>query len=198
MSKETKKPSDNRTATQKIADLENGVMSLFQVNQNLTRDVAMLKDALKLLDNKLNSMAKALNGGEQPTDEVLTRIMTQNNVEELAQKVSNMVNQGFLVKEEQISENSFVVGSELDATDALVNPRLQFALKAIAPNFQEKLLGSKPGDVLLLEEGKLRFKVLESYLIQEPKAPEAAPAAEEVPEVAPEAAAEQTTAPASN
>jgi hypothetical protein len=172
-----KKPSENRTATQRIADLENAIMSLFHVNDNLTRDVMVLKDAIKLLDNKVNSIVKASAAGESLSDEVLTRIMTQNNVEELAQKVTSMVAQGFLVQEEQVSENSFVVGTEIDDEGKLQNPRLQFALKAIAPEYQAKLLGAKAGDTLLLKEGKLSFRVVESYKIQEPQA-EQAPAQE--------------------
>lgn len=191
MSDQNKKQGDNRSATQRLSDLENAAMSLFNVNDNLARDVMTLKEALKLLDNKVNSIVKATASGEPLTDAVLTRIMTENNVAELAQKVTNMVTQGFIVAEEQVSENSFIVASELNDKDEVVNPRLQFALKALSPELQSKLLGVKVGDTLSIKEG-LKVKLLESYSIQEPKAPETpaltvAPTetpAEAVPEVA--------------
>ena len=175
MNEQPKKPSDNRTATQKITDLENAVMSLFHVNDNLARDVMTLKEAIKLLDNKLSSVVKASTNGEPLTDDVISRIMTQNNVDELEQRVRTMVERGNLIKEEQVSENSFLVGLELGDDDSIFNPRLQFVLRALSPNFQAKLLGGKAGDVFLLEEGKARFKLLESYSIQEQPAPQAAP-----------------------
>lgn len=172
MSDQNQKQGDNRSATQKLTDLENAVMSLFDVNDKLSRDVMTLKNAIKLLDNKVNSIVKASTAGEPLTDEVLTRIMVENNVAELAQKVTNMVSQGFLALEDAVSENSFIVGSESDASDKVTNPRIQFALKSLSAEMQAKILGTKVGDTVSINE-TLKFKVLESYLIQEPKSSEA-------------------------
>jgi hypothetical protein len=189
MSEQPKKPSDNRSATQRLSDLEQAMMSLFNVNDNLVRDVMTLKEAIRLLDNKVNAVIKASLAGEPLTEGILTRIMVENNVAELSQRVRNMASQGFIVAEDQVSEESFVVGSELDDEGNVVNPRLQFSLNSIAPELRAKILGAKVGDTLDVQEGKLKFKVLESYKIQAPKAPEAAPAAaESVSEVAPAAA----------
>lgn len=205
MSDQNQKPSDNRTATQRITDLENLIMSLCSVSDNLARDVMTLKEAIKLLDNKVNSIVKAHNAEEALTDEVLTRIMMENNSAELAAKVANMVAQGILVPEEVISENSFIVGNEQDNDGKVHNPRLQFALKAIqAADSREKLQGAKVGDLIEFKEGALKFKVLESYAIQQPKevqpvtalaAVSDAPVAEASAEVAPEAAPAEAPAP---
>ena len=196
MPKEETKKTDNRTAVQKIADLENAVMSLFHVNDNLTRDFLTLKEAIQLLDSKVNAIVKATSAGEPLTDQVLTRIMTENKAEELSNKVKGMIAQGFLEKEEQVSENAFVVGSEQNDEGVTINPRLQFALKALNPNFQAKLVGRLPGEVVDIEEGKLKFKVLESYLIKEPKTPEVTTptAVEALPAVTETAPTEQTAA----
>lgn len=167
------KKNDNRSATQRLGDLENAVMSLYNVLDNLTRDFMVLKDALKLLDNKVNSIVKASTNNEPLTDEVLDRIMVENNVAELTQKVNNMVLQKIVAPETQVSENSFVVGSESDNDGKVVNPRLQFALKALAPEVQEKIKGVSVGDTVNFE-GKLNFKVLESYTILPPPASESA------------------------
>jgi len=174
MANEEKK--DNRSASEKITDLENAVMALYQTVDNLARDTLTIKEAIKLLGNKADSIIKAATSGEAITDENITRRMVQNNVEDLAQKVKNMVAQGILVATDQTALDSFVVGSELDENNNTINPRLQFAMYSLGQRqeVQGRLVGSKPGDVLTLEEGKLKFKVDEVYQIQQPTAPEAA------------------------
>lgn len=176
MSNENAKPQDNRSASQKITDLENAVMSLFQTVDNMARDIGTVKQAIKLLGNKVDSIVKASSAGEAITDTVISRIMVENNVEELASKVKELVVQGAIVPSEQVSANSFVVGSELNTEGATENPRLQFALQALGADLQAKFLGAKIGDILNLQEGKLQFKVAEIYEVQMPAAE--APAAE--------------------
>lgn len=198
------RPVDNRSASQKIADLENAVMSTYQTLDNVIKDLGTIKDAIKLLGNKVDSIVKASVNGEAINDVVLSRIMIENNCEELANKVKIMLTQGVLVAQEQVSENSFIVGAELNDAGETVNPRLQFGIFALRPELQEKLKGTKAGDVINLEEGKLKFKVLESYAIQQPKdeVPAAAAPLAQAPtssdaapaELAP--AAEQAAAPA--
>jgi len=205
MANEEKK--DNRSASERIGDLENAVMSLYQTVDNLARDTMTIKEAIKLLGNKTDSIIKVSVSGEPVNDDNVTKAMVQNNVEELARKVESMVAQGILVATDQTAPDSFIVGSELDQDNKTINPRLQFALYSFAnkPEIQNKLLGSRPGDILTLEEGKLKFNVQEVYQIQQPKAPDApvaetpAPAVDSVPtaEAAPAAPAltDTTTAP---
>lgn len=157
---------DTRSASQKIVDLESGVMALYQNMDNVIRDLGTIKDAIKLLGNKIDSIVKASVNGESLTDEVISRIMVENNVEELNQKVKLMVAQGSLKPSEQLSANSFVVGSEINDEGTVVNPRLQFALFALQQELRDKFVGGKVGDTLSLQEGKLKFKVLEAYEIQ--------------------------------
>lgn len=189
-----------RNATERLEDLENASMSLFHLNDNLVRDVTALKEALRLLDNKVNAITKASVAGEELSDAVLSRIMIENNVDELAQKVLSLVQQGTLVAEEQVSENAFVVGKELDSEDKVINPRLQFALQALKPELRAKIVGAKPGDTLKIQEN-LKFLVSESYSIQQPQAsaPETAPndaaaPAEAAPSDAPVTQSEPTPA----
>lgn len=166
------KPNDKRTASQRIEDLENALMSLYQTADSMARDVMTLKEAMKLLGNKVDSIVKATNRGEALTDEVLTKIMIENNVEELKQKVANLVTQGLLEAEEAVTAGSFVVGSEIDDKGEVANPRLQFVVSALNEDIRGKFVGTKPGDVLTLEEGELKFKVSETYKIVQPKSPE--------------------------
>lgn len=177
---QNQKPVDNRNASQKIQDLENAMMQLYQTVDAMARDLGTVKEAIKLLGNKVDSIVKASSKGEVISDDVISRIMIENNCEELKQKVTVMQAQGILVAQEQVGTDSFVVGAELNDKDETVNPRLQFALYVLSPELQEKIKGSKVGDVLTLQEGKLRFKVLESYQIQQPKTAETAVTADQV------------------
>ena len=178
MSEQNQKPADNRSASQKITDLENGLIALYQTADNIVRDLQMMKEALKLLGNKVDSVVKATLAGESPTDDVIERIMRENAIEELKQKVLIMQAQGMLSPSEQIAPNSFIVGQDINDQGEIVNHRFQFALYAIQPpELRTKFAGARVGDVLNLQEGKLKFRVMEIYTIQEPKPAEAAPAA---------------------
>lgn len=177
--------SDKRTASQKIEDLEKAVMSGFQVSNNMARDIMIIKDALKLLGNKVDSVMKAACNDEKPTNEVISRIMLDNNIEELRLKVVNLVNQGILVPSDAVTENTFLVGSENEATGKVVHPRIQFTVSSLEKELQDQLIGKKVEDIITFKEDKLRFVVKEIYNIVTPKAPEA-PAPEAAPaELAP-------------
>lgn len=180
------KKTDNRSATQKLSDLEQAVLSLYNVSDNLARDFMVLKDAVKLLNNKVSAIVQASTDGLELSDPVLNEIMVNNNIQELKERVDNMVLQSVIAPETQVSENSFVVGSELDTDGTVKNPRVQFALKALSPELQGKIKGANVGDVLHLQDGKLDFKILESYTILPPQAP--APAAATAPAATPDAA----------
>jgi len=172
-------PVDKRTATQKIADLEAAVMELYQTIQIMGRDLSIAKDAIKLLGNKLDSVVQAAATGQPINDETVAKLMVSNNVEELKQKVSNLVAQGFLQPSETVPENAFVVGREENDKGETVNPRLQFSLSALEnEDFRNKIKAAKIGDVINLQEDKLRFVLLEVYAIV---AAQAVPAQEQTP-----------------
>ncbi len=192
---------DKRTASQRIDDLERAVMSIFQVTNNMARDNQLVKNALKLIDTKITATAQALVAGELPTEEVVSRYMKAIEIAELKEKVTNLINQGFLVASEDIEDGTFIVGSENepDAEDGtagkVVHSRLQFTLQSLDPAVQEKLKGHKVGATVRFKDDALVFKVLEVYKIVNPTPVEPeAPAAEqsssnaEATQTAPEAA----------
>lgn len=187
--KQPQKPqADNRTASQKISQLERSLMQLYSISDNMARDLGHIKEALKLLNNKLSSLAQAVVQGEEPTEETLSKLMTNNNVLDLAKKVETMVNSGILVKEEQVSENSFIVAKEVDQDGKEVNPRLQFALQQLQPEHRGKILGLKAGESVQLREGGVNLSILESYSIHDVQDASEAPAEAPVAEApAPEA-----------
>jgi len=176
-----------RSATERLEDLENATMGIFQTMDRMATDLMTIKDAIKLLGNKVDSIVKSAERGLALNDDNIAALMTENNVLELENKVKGLVEQGVLTLETTVSDNSFVVGREIDTDGKIVNPRLQFTLAALNPEVKAKISGSTVGQVLDLEEGKLKFEVLESYSISQSPAVEAAP---EAP--APEAAAEVT------
>lgn len=167
--------ADKRTASQRIDDMERGLMALYQTADNMARDMMTIKEAIKLLGNKLDSVVKASARGEALTDEVIAKIMVENNVEELKEKVTNLVAQGVLVAAEEVGPNSFIVGRELNEAGEVQNPRMQFVVSALQPEVRDKFPGAKAGQTLELQEGKWKFEVQEVYSIQTPQqaAPEA-------------------------
>lgn len=172
-------PNDKRTASQRIDDLERAVMTLYQGSNNMARDLQLAKDAVKLLNNKLSAMQKASNDGEKLTDEVISRIMLENQIEELKGRVKALVDQGVLVATDTITEGTFIVGSEDEPAAAdgtpgkTVNHRLQLPLASLEKDIQEKLNGAKIGDVVKFKDDALVFKVLEVYTIVNPTPAEA-------------------------
>lgn len=185
--------ADKRTASQRIDDTERGLMSLYQTADNMARDLLTIKEAIKLLGNKLDSVVKASAQGLPLNDEVIAKIMVENNVEELKGKVTNLVNQGVLVAAEEVGPNSFVVGREISEDGTVQNPRMQFVVNALQEGVKEKFPGTKPGQILELQEGKWKFEVQETYNIQTPPAPTAEAQATEAPATpAPEAQATET------
>lgn len=183
--------SDKRTASERISDLEKTVLSSYQTMDMMARDLMLLKDAIKLLGNKLDAVVKGITRGETLSDDSISKIMVENNVEELSNKVKDLISKGILSSEESITDSSFIVGREVSSEDGSVsNPRLQFALSALGPELKEKFKGAKAGDILDLQEGKNKFEILETYGIHSPspeaesEAPEAESAAESTSESA--------------
>lgn len=191
-------PNDKRTASQRIDDLERAVMSIFNVSNNMARDNTLIKNAIKLLDSKVDAIVQAASTGKEITNEVLTGIMKEKELEELKGKVANLVTQGFLVTADEIAEGAFVVGAETepDAADGtpgrVVHARLQFTLASLDKEIQDKLLGAKAGSTISFKDDALVFKVQEVYKIVNPTppapAPEAAPAETPAPQSSTDAA----------
>lgn len=178
----TNQQQDKRTASQRIDDMERGLMALYQTADNMARDLMTIKEAIKLLGNKMDSVVKQArtcpNLGEALSDENIAKAMVDNNVEELKGKVTKLVEDGILVAAEECGPNSFVVGRELGEDGLIANPRMQFVVSALNAEVKDKFPGAKAGQTLELQEGKWKFEVQEIYNIQTPAAPEAAPAQE--------------------
>lgn len=167
MTTKNEQETNKKSASQRIDELEAAVGQLYGVSDLMVKDLMTLKNAMKLLNNKVSAIVEATKNGQTLNDEVLDAIMIENNVKELDSKVKEMIKNGLVTAEEAVGENSFVVGSESDDAGKVVNPRIQFAVKALNQEFQEKLVGKKPGDTVSFGDGKLTFKLTESYRIND-------------------------------
>lgn len=165
---------NTRTASQRIDDLEQALMTLFQTANNMASDLTLAKDAIKLLGNKLDSVVSLLAAGTAVNDDSVSDMMVQNNISNLKEKVTKLVNDGLLSPSDAVTDNSFFVGHEVDETGKTTNPRLQFSLSGIKDaELREKLKTAKIGEITHLQEGKASFILDEVYEIQTPKAPAA-------------------------
>jgi hypothetical protein len=189
---------NKKNATERLEDLERTIMQIIQAIQPLemvARDVQGLKEALKLINNKLDSVTKCINEGIQLTDENIGTKMTENNAKELETKVTNMVTQGVLAATDTAGPESFVVISESDENGKVVNPRMQFLVSALQHDeVRGKLNGAKVGANIPVGDKGGSITVLEAYNVVTPQAPEAtapeAPAAAtEVPAATPDSSA---------
>lgn len=159
------------TAAQRLEGLEESVRLLDQALRNVTNNLATITQALKLLGNKTDAIVKANSRGIALNDEIISQIMVENNVEELEQKVKDLVSAGLLAQSESISDTSFIVGRELDAeTKKVVNPRVQIAYSTLNADVKEKLLGKKAGDVVNFGGDTLEVEIEAVYDIVQPKA----------------------------
>jgi hypothetical protein len=191
---------DKRTATQRIEDLERVVTMLYQATaqsknalENLLRaqgDMALVKDALKLLNKKTEAIIQVATPETGITVQAVSALVVKMNVEDLTAQVAGFVTSGHLTPADEVAADSYLVCEELAADGTQVNPRIQFRLDSQDASTQEAFKGKKAGDTVSFGENKFSAKILELYTLTEPKAPEAAPA-----EAASEATAADATAP---
>ena len=167
---------NNKNAAERISDLETVVpkiISALQPIDLMVKDIMNIKEAVKLLNNKLDAVVKNLNQGLALSDENLSKSMTDNNEEELKEKLASLVNAGILVATDTVSKTSFVVINETDKDGKMLNPRIQFLWSNVKdPTFAAKLEATKVGGSFETMEGGSIVNVLEAY------EPAAAPEAE--------------------
>jgi hypothetical protein len=158
-----------RSATERLGDLEQATMSVFQALDNQSRDLSLIKDAIKLLGNKLNSVVQLLEKGDSVNDANIAIQMVANNVAELDARIQGLKAQGILVRQEEVTAESFIVAREVDDNGTVINPRLQSLLASFPEAVQGKLLGAKAGDIVNVADGKLKVELLDVYTFQAPE-----------------------------
>lgn len=180
--------TNQRTASQRIEDLERNLGLLFQQMQNMSRDVALLRDVSRLTNERLTALIQVTKVEEKAVDAQ----MRVNTIDNLKAKVKELVEKGTLVKSDTITENSFVVGNENEPAAAdgtpgkVINERLQFAVFSVEKEIQDKLKDHKVGDIISFKDDALVFEVTEVYNIIRPQeeVDEAVPQTEAAPDSA--------------
>lgn len=169
-----------KSATERLEDLEKVLGQIIQHIQpleSIAKDLMGLKEAMKLLNNKLEAVVKSANEGGQITDERLSAHMIEANVKELAGKVDQMVASGLLAATNTVGKESFVVINEVDPSGKIVNPRMQFLLSALQhEEVRSKLDGAKVGDKIAIGDQGAVINLLEAYTVNNQNA--ASPVAE--------------------
>jgi uncharacterized coiled-coil protein SlyX len=157
-------------AAQRLESLEKAMVLMDKTIHELYKSIEGLRLAGKTLSNKVDSIISASSQGQQVNDDVVNKIMTENNVQELKQRIESLKASGQLAQGEEINELSLMVLREVDPdTGEVANPRVQIAYQLLAESTKELLKGKKAGDVIAMGEDKLNLEVLEVYNIVVPE-----------------------------
>ena len=166
---------DKRTATQKIDDLEKVVTILYQAatqTQNtvqglakLGNDMALVRDALKLLNKKTEAIIQVATPETGITVESVTALVVKMNVEDLKAQVTGYLANGHLIPGDTVAADSYIVCEESNSDGTLANPRIQFRLDSQDEATAAALTGKKAGDTVYIKQFantrcRYKFKIL--------------------------------------
>ena len=207
--------TDNRTATQRIEDLERVTTVMYQglsraidtLNgmTNVNQDIAIAKEVINVLNKKTDAIIKVAAPETGITADAVAASVTEMRLDDMKAQVAGYLANGVIAPAEVIAEDSFVVCQESNSEGEVVQPRLQLRIDSQEEANRTAFIGKKVGETASFGENRYDAKILEIYTLVPPKAPEApaaAPAAAETPaEAAPQAAeaapaAPEATAPA--
>jgi len=163
-------PQRALTAAQRLEQLEAQVINLIQVQDMITGDVQTIKEALRLLADKVSAIVTLSGSGKQLTNESINDAMVQANVDDLDTRLNAMIERGVLVLQGEgamIAADSFVVGQEIeDKTGKVANPRIQFPLGGLKPEFRESLMGKKVGESAKIGDEAYTVEITRIYQIK--------------------------------
>jgi hypothetical protein len=179
-----KKPN----AAQRINNLERAVAAygedlknlITQINDVLKKTKEDVAHDINVLAKESDSLAEKIRVSAQRSfftaqaagvEKDVEQLMMDASIKELKEKVQELVKAKVLVLDNTapITDQTFVVGRQLDADGNVVNARLQFAVATMDKTIQDKLLDKKVGDSVIFEEGQPSFEPTEIYVIQEIK-----------------------------
>lgn len=158
------KKEQTKTALQRLEGLESAASLLDQAIANLTTNLQNTMDAFSALSTRVEAIIRCGSEGLQINGQNISAKLIEIHTEDLKAKINDLVEKGLAVSSEEIKENSFVVGRELDPqTNELANPRIQFPLFGLKKELKEKLLGKRFGDTVQVSEGRNILEVMEIY-----------------------------------
>jgi hypothetical protein len=202
---------DNRTATQRIADLEKVVVQIYQSVDSIStalngmgaqlQGMSSLPEAVKHLNRVVQAMVNLSTADTKITAPSVNDEIRKLNVEEMKEGVEQFVKNGSLVPTNAVAADSFVVGRETNSEGKELYIRRQLAVGSMPPEYQQKIIGAKVGD-LVDTEANVVLEVQEIYQIVQPQAPAPTPVdaplvpEAQTPEANPTAPAVAETSPA--
>lgn len=158
------------TAAQRLEGLEKALQAVDNTLRNLINTQELTHQAIKILGNKVDAVVKIARAGEEFSDVNISAKMVENNVNELKQKVDDMVTSGLLTLSDSVEENSFIVGREIDPdTKQVANPRIQIAMAGLQEGARKQMLGKKSGDIIGFGDNKLSIELEQVYKITVPE-----------------------------
>ena len=158
-----------RNAAETIKALENAFMSQNQQIQILADEIDRMRQLITALNKRLNASIQAAEGGNLTGDSV-NKIILNENVKELEDKVAFLIDRGVLKKNDEspITDKTFLVGRTIDTEGNVVDPRIQFSVGSIDKVIQDKLANKKVGEIVSYEDGEPSLEITELYDIHNP------------------------------
>lgn len=167
-SKQKSEKSSKANASQKLEALQDLVAKQSNQIGILAEEIDKLAKSLNALGKRVNAIVRSGDEGQQISSRQVNSLLIADAAKELEAKVEFLVNQGVLSLDnsKDIDDNSFVVGRELNSEGEEINPRVQFAVRSLRKEGQDKVLGRKTGDLILGEDG-FSMEILQVYSINE-------------------------------
>lgn len=130
---------------------------------NLSRENDILKDALQLLHEKLESVIALSNEGKSLSNNNINEKVVMLKEQALKDRVDDLVNAKQITAAEEVTDNSLIVARELNKNGTVENPRIQFLTSRLVEELQNKFIGKKVGELIKGEEDKLDLEIMEIY-----------------------------------
>jgi hypothetical protein len=163
---EVKKPKAGERLSaieQVLVPTQRRVGELEMIVFNLSRENEVLKDALQLLHEKLESVIALANEGKALSNDNINEKVVMLKEQALKDKVQDLVNAKQITLSEEATDNSLIVARELNKDGTVENPRIQFLTSRLIEELQNKFIGKKVGDLIKGEENKLDLEIIEIY-----------------------------------
>lgn len=168
--KESNGSQSKLNASQKLELLETIAQRQAQQIQVMAEEIDRLSGTVMALAKRVNAIVRSGDEGQQISSKQVNSLLVSDAAKELEGKVNFLVDQGILSLDgnSEINDLSFVVGREINSEGEEVNPRVQFAVKSLEKDGQEKVLGKKTGDLVAGDDG-ISMEILQVFAITEPK-----------------------------
>lgn len=162
---ETKmKPSEKlNIIEQSLYNTQRRVGEMEVIVYNVSRENEILRDALQLLDQKLNSVVSLSNEGKPLTNENINEKSVELKEQVLKERIQSMLDADKIEKAEEIGLDSIIVGRECNKDGEVENPRIQFLASRLSEDLKQRFVGKKVGELMVGDDDRLDIEIMEIY-----------------------------------